>query len=72
MWVKCHSCNGTGMNPKRYDIENKDKIYHEDGIVSIHQCIDCYIWYIMSSYSNKGYIWVDDSEDPISPLPSPS
>ena len=72
MWVKCHICHGTGLNPKRDDIENQDVLFHEDGIVSIHNCIECYIWYIMGSYFNKGYIWVDDTDDPISPPSPPS
>ena len=68
MWVKCHICKGSGINPKKDD---SNYLFHKDTQLSIYQCIECYNWYIMGNYSQRGYIWVDDSEDPISPLPSP-
>ena len=69
MWVKCHICKGTSINPYHKD---SDKMFHEGTEVSIYQCLNCYLWYINCTFSQKGYIWVDDTEDPISPLPSPS
>ena len=65
---KCHICKRTGLNPKK---DETNCLFHKDTQLSIYQCIECYNWYIMSIYSQRGYIWVDDSEDPISPLPSP-
>jgi len=67
MWVKCHVCKGSGINP---DHEYSNQLYHEDTDILYYHCITCFIWYIMST-QQKGLIWVDDSEDPISPLPSP-
>ena len=66
MWVKCHVCKGSGINP----IQNKNKLYHEGTSILFKYCHPCFIWYIMSTQA-MGMIWVDDSEDPISPLPSP-
>ena len=68
MWVKCHICKGSGVNPNH---ENSNQLFHEGTDVSFYQCYDCYIWYLMSNEVRRGYIWVDDTEDPISPLPSP-
>lgn len=67
MWVKCHKCNGSGINDK---YKNSDKKYHDNTDIIYYHCLECYIWYIMST-QNKGMIWVDDSDDPISPLPTP-
>ena len=68
MWVKCHICKGTGINPNH---ENTNEIFHEGTNLSIYQCLECYNWYIMCNYSQRGYIWVDDDEEPSSPLQSP-
>ena len=67
MWVQCHTCKGTGINP---DSKNSKQKYHIDTDILFTHCYPCFIWYIMST-QQKGMIWVDDSEDPISPLPSP-
>ena len=68
MWVKCNICKGSGINP---DHNKTNDFFHEGTNLSIYNCIYCYNWYIMGNYSEKGYIWVDDSNDPISPLSSP-
>ncbi len=67
MWVKCHICKGSGINP----IKNKNKLYHDNTDILYTHCITCFWWYIMST-QQKGLIWVDDSDDPISPIEDPS